>query len=152
MAINLHIAAQYIHGASPGSLDGLYQAVEAKCKELGLEPGRRDNVGVGEGGSPPNINVRGLLTFVDGVRPLPETPAEDAEAIAADQPQPTDSTDELLAKRQRNDHRRANKETREREIEQTKADHDSLRKLYGTLKAKFASAGYSPKPVGGALS
>ena len=151
MAINLNTAAAYIHGSSPAALDGLYQAVEAKCKALGLEPGRRDNVATatGEIGS---INVRGLLTFVENVGPLPDTAEEDAAADATDAPLATDTTDELLAKRQRVDNRRAAKAAAERAVAQTKEDHESLRKLYGTLKAKFAASGYVTKPAGGALA
>jgi hypothetical protein len=48
--INLDNAARYIHGQPPQALDGLFHAVEEKCAALGLVPGRRDNVGVGEGG------------------------------------------------------------------------------------------------------
>lgn len=153
MAINIHVAAQYIHGSSPSALDGLFQVVEAKCKELGLEPGRRDNVGVSSTAKGlGNINVRSLLTFVESVGAVPEAVPDDAEAEAADAPQPTDSTDMLLAKRERANNRRAAKETHKRAAEQVESDHAALRKLYGTLKAKFASAGYTPKKTGGALA
>lgn len=152
MAINLSAVAQYIHGASPSALDGLYQVVEEKCKALGLEPGRRDNVGVGKDTSGGNINMRGVLTFVENVQPLPEALPDDAEAVAADTPQATDDTETLLVKRQRNDHRRAAKAAHERRVEQVQGDHEALRKLYGTLKAKFATSGYTPKKAGGALA
>lgn len=153
MAINLQNAARYIHGQSPSKLDGLYHAVAAKCQELNLTPGRRDNVGVGKDHSGAvSGNIRGLLTFVEGVQPLPDPLPDDADAVAADAPAATDTVDELLAKKQRADQRAARKAAHDRATEQIQADQAALRKLLGTLQAKFAAAGYSPRAAGGALA
>lgn len=145
--INLQNAARYIHGQAPGKLNGLYQAVKAKCDALGLEPGRRDTVaqGADDAAGAVSGNIRGILTFVESVQPLPADLEDDAEAQKADAPTASDTIDDLLAKRESTNLRRQRKDAHARLVAQVKADHATLKKLLGTLRAKFAAANYTPQ-------
>lgn len=145
MGINIQNVAAYIHGQAPAKLDGLWYAVEAKCKELGLSPGRRDNVA---GGSDDSVgcNVRGVLTFVAGVEKITD---DDKKAIAVgpgDEPKAGDPHTLLVEKHERRNLKLNQESERKRRLAAKEADHDALRKLYGTLQGRFASAGYKPKP------
>ena len=143
MGINLQSAANYIHGSSAQQLDGLFAVVDAKCKELGITPGKRDNMASnGESG---NVNVRGFLQFVESVQPLPEAVVEDPELAAANVSQPGDDHATLLKKAEYRNAVAEKKAATESARKTVQADHDALRKLYGTLQAKFASCGYTPK-------
>ena len=145
MGINLKNVAAYIHGQPPSALDGLFQAVEAKCKDLKLTPGRRDNVSGNAEGTSSNVNVRGVLAFVDGVTAISDEENKPLAADAADKPAPGDSLTVLSEK----ENRRANLPARETErkarVAAKQAALDDLRRLYGTLQARFAASGYKPK-------
>lgn len=148
MGINLRNAAAYIHGQAPGKLDGLYWAVHEKCGELGLVPGRRDNIGGGDA-SAVGGNVRGILNFVAGVQPITDEERTPITVNEADKPVEGDSL-VLLAEKE---NRRLTVPLREAQriasLKAKQADHDALRKLYGTLQARFTSAGYKPKAAAG---
>lgn len=146
MGINLKSVAAYIHSAAPGTLDGLFHAVEEKCKALGLSPGSRDNVAITGDGTSGSINIRGVLTFVESVEPITDEEKQPLTADDADKPAEGDSLVVLAEK----ENRRAYLPTREKErkarVDAKQVALNDLRKLYGTLKARFASAGYKPKP------
>lgn len=64
-SLNLDNVVRWIHWAPPGDLDGLYQVVKAKMEELGLKPGKRDNILPANVPGDPSVNVRGVIDFVD---------------------------------------------------------------------------------------
>lgn len=151
MGINVKNVAAYIHGQAPGKLDGLFHAVEAKCKELGLEPGKRDNVAGGES-SAVGGNVRGILNFVAGVQPI--TDDDRTPIVETDDDQPKDGDSKVVLAEKAN--RRASKPDQERarlsNLAAKEADHAALKKVYGTLLGRFAAAGYKPKPQSTSLT
>lgn len=151
MGINLKNAGAYIHGQAPGKLDGLFHAVEAKCKALGLEPGRRDNLAGGDG-TAVNGNVRGILVFVESV---PEITDEDKTPITVDAGDEPASGDSLPVQAEKEARRAAvpgREKARVASLAAKEAAQGDLKKLYGTLLARFAAAGYKPKPQTSALT
>lgn len=64
-SLNLDNVVRWIHWAPPGDLDGLYQLAKAKMDELGLKPGKRDNILPKNVPGDPSINVRGIVDFVN---------------------------------------------------------------------------------------
>ena len=146
MGINVQNVAAYIHGQAPGKLDGLFHAVEAKCKALGIEPGKRDNVAGGDG-SAVSGNIRGILTFVNSVQPITDEDKAEIAETADDQPADGDSKVVLAEKANRLASKPDQEKARKLALAAKEADHAALRKVYGTLLARFASAGYKPKPL-----
>ena len=146
MGINIKNFAAYVHGQAPAKLDGLFHAVEAKCKSLGLEPGKRDNVAGGDGNSVGG-NVRGFLSFIDSVEAITEEDKTEIVSDSADEPAPTDTANQLLDKAHRREAKAQAEGERKRRLAAKQAAHADLKKAYGTLLARFASAGYKPKAV-----
>jgi hypothetical protein len=149
--INLDNAAKYIHNSPPQALDGLFAAVEEKCKALGLEPGRRDNVGVGAGGDAGG-SVHGILRFVEQVSAITDEDKTEVTIPPEDEAAAGDAQSVLDAKYHRRQGLVERERVRKNTLEQKQADHEALRKLYGTLKARFTASGYSPKKPSGVLA
>ena len=151
MGINLKNAAAYIHGQAPGKLDGLFHAVEAKCKALGLEPGRKDNMAGGDG-TAVSGNVRGILTFIDGVEEITDEDKTPIEVTDGDMSKPDDSHTTLIEKSAAREGKAQAEKQRKSRLAAKESAQADLRKLYGTLLARFASAGYKPKPAPAVVS
>lgn len=64
--LNLQSAARYIHATAPAKLNGLYEAVRAKCKELSLTPWRAVAAVASKDTEGSTDNPRGILHFVAG--------------------------------------------------------------------------------------
>ena len=148
--INLDNAAKYIHGQPPQALDGLFSVVEAKCKLLNLVPGRRDNVGVGTGGEAGG-SVHGIIRFVEEVQDITEADKTEFTVDPADEYVAGDPQSVIDAKADRRRQAAERERVRKNTLAQKEADHAALRKLYGTLLARFSSAGYTPKKPSGVL-
>lgn len=113
-SLNLDSVVRWIHWAPPGDLDGLFQAVDAKMKELGLSPGKRDNILPKNIPGDPQVNVRGVVEFVDSCEPIREKATDDFAA---------DTETEKAAKKEM---------------------HKKLCQLSATLSSRLANAGHKP--------
>jgi len=113
-SLNLDSVVRWIHWAPPGDLDGLHQIVTAKLKELGLSAGKRDNILPKNIPGDPQVNVRGIIEFVNDCEPIHDKATKD---FAAD----TDAEKATKAE-----------------------CHKKLCQLGATLDARVAAAGYKP--------
>lgn len=151
MGINVKNVAAYIHGQAPGKLDGLFHAVEAKCKELDIKQGSsKDNVAGGDG-SAVGGNVRGILNYVAGIEKITDEDTTTIVESADDQPAEGDSKVVAAEKANRRAAVPEQENARKLRLAAKQADHKNLQKIYTTLLARFAAAGYKPKPQPAAL-
>ncbi len=152
--LNLAAAARMIQDTPPAKLEGLYQAVSAKCEALGIVPGRRDTASPVEAPDGGTVNLRGILNFVDSCEALhdddeildTELVTEADELTAGDSLAKAAERNEV--KNRKLEQQRVKKERKEAKL----ASHKLLAKLLGTLAQRFAAAGYTPKPKPETLS
>lgn len=151
MGINLKNFAAYVHGQAPAKLDGLFQAVEAKAKALSLEPGKRDNVAGGDG-TAVSGNVRGFLTFVESVEEITDEDKTEIVSDPANEPTTSDTSTVLQEKAHRREAAVQAEGERKRRLAAKAAAQADLKKMYGTLLARFSAAGYKPKAPSASLT
>lgn len=116
-SLNLDNVVRWIYWAAPGDLDGLLQIVKAKMEELGLKPGKRDNILPKNVAGDPSINVRGIVEFVNDCCEV----------------EPLNADDEKDENKQRKAEKMANLDAQKK-----------LCQLAATLSARCAAAGYAP--------